>query len=505
MPKTQIEHIVIAGGGTAGWMCAAALAKHFENTPVRITLVESPDIGTIGVGEATIPTLRRFYAALGLSDAEVIRATGATCKLGIEFADWYKPNHSFIHPFGLFGQDVKGIGFHHYWLKMHQAGYPAPIDKFSLGVQLAQAGKFSVPSNNPPSSLSRFDWALHFDATAFAHLMQKTATMLGAQHIQGTIKHVHLRESDGFISHLELKDQPPVGGDLFIDCTGFSGLLIGKALGASYESWQNQLLCDKAVVVQTELSTPDSPPSFTQAKAHSAGWQWKIPLQTRQGNGHVFSSRFMDEGAATELLLKQAQAKPTQEPRVINFQPGRREKAWVKNCIALGLAAGFLEPLESTSIALIETGIEKIKLLFPSKDCDQTLQDEFNDMTRMEYERVRDFIILHYKLNQRVGEPFWDTCRDMPVPISLEKKMALFKSNGHLLKYRWEIFQNPSWIALYTGFHYLPDSYNPGADSFSMNYLEGAFNAMKESVSTAVAQAPTHQAYLASIMKGFQQ
>lgn len=502
MSNLKVQHIVIAGGGTAGWMCAAALAKHFENTSISITLIESPDIATIGVGEATIPTLRRFYAALGLSDGDVIRATGATCKLGIEFADWYKPNHRFIHPFGRFGQDVKGIDFHHFWLKMHQAGYPAPIDSFSLGIQLAKAGKFSLPSNNPPSSLSRFDWALHFDATAFAQLMQKTAINLGVKHLQGTIKDVQLRESDGFISGLQLESQPPIYGDLFIDCTGFRALLIGKALGTSYQSWQDLLLCDKAVVVQTELSTPNAPPSFTQAKAHGAGWQWKIPLQTRQGNGHVFSSHFMDDDEATELLLEQAQAKPTQEPRIIHFKPGRREKAWAKNCIALGLAAGFLEPLESTSIALIETGIEKIKLLFPNKNCDQTLQDEFNDMTRMEYERVRDFIILHYKLNQREGEPFWDACRHMKTPKTLTKKMALFKSNGHLLKYRWEIFQNPSWIALYTGFNYLPKDYNPAADSFDNTYLESAFNAMKTSVSEAVSQTPSHQSFINSVMKG---
>lgn len=496
MNSEAIETLIIAGGGTAGWMAAASLAKHFQNTPLKIILIESSAIGTIGVGEATIPTIRRFYRQLGLSDGEVIQATLATCKLGIAFDDWKTEGHSFIHPFGRFGQDFNQIPFHHYWLKLHQRGKAENIGNFSLPVKLARSGKFTLPAVKPSNSLGVFDWALHLDATAFAQLLKKKALEMGVTAIDARIVKTLRNPNTGFIQSLQLDNEQEISGDLFIDCTGFKGLLIQESLGVEFDSWQDQLLCDRAVVVQTELSTPKAPPSYTQAKAHSAGWQWKIPLQTRQGNGHVFASRYISDDQATQTLLDHAGAKPIQDPRIIHFTPGRRKLAWHKNCICLGLSAGFLEPLESTSIALIETGIEKIKLLFPTKACDPILADEFNEMTRLEYERVRDFIQLHYSLNQRHGEFFWDDCRHLKTPETLTKKMALFKARGHLLKYRWEIFQNPSWVALYTGFGFLPSHYDPAADKIDDDQLIAMFNSMEQGLKQAVDQTPSHIEFL---------
>lgn len=495
MTAQPIQHLIIAGGGSAGWMAAAALAKYFQGTALKISLVESPEIGTIGVGEATIPTIRQFYRRLGLTDGEVMLATEATAKLGIGFDHWLKPGHRFIHPFGRFGEDLNRIPFHQHWLKAHRAGVALPMERYSLPIQLARANKFTTPAAKS-QSLSLFDWALHLDASKFGALMRKVATGLGVRHIEGTIAQVRLKADNGHIDSLLLEDGRSLAGELYIDCTGFNGRLISQALQVPFDSWADQLLCDSAVVAQSPLSRPDAPPSYTEAHAHSAGWQWKIPLQSRQGNGHVYARDFMSDDQAAAQLRDQAGADLSQEPRLIRFTPGRRARAWEKNCICLGLAAGFVEPLESTAIALIETGIEKIKLLFPDQAMNPALRDEFNDMTRLEYERVRDFIMLHYSLNQRTGEPFWDAARALARPDTLEKKLALFKARGHLLKCPWEIFQPFSWLALFTGFDFLPDSYDPAVDASSEQQLASALAAMRHAIDQAVAQTPTHQQFL---------
>lgn len=493
--KTQpITQLVIAGGGTAGWMAASALAQHFQHTPLRITLVESSAIGTVGVGEATIPTIRRFYRQLGLTDGEVMQATQATAKLGIAFENWKTPGHRFIHPFGRFGQDRNGTAFHHFWARLHKRGLAKPLGHYSLPVALAEAGKFTPPAAQPGNALGLFDWALHLDASAFAALLKRKAQALGVTAIDARITGVEQQPETGFIRALHLDSGARLEGELFIDCTGFDSLLLGKTLQVGYESWQAQLLCDRAAVVQTERSGP--PPSCTLASAQGAGWQWRIPLQERQGNGYVFASSHLSDDQACDQLLKNAGATALHSPRILSFTPGRRVNCWEKNCIALGLSAGFLEPLESTSIALIETGIEKIKQLFPETDCAPVLIDEFNHMTRLEYERVRDFIILHYTLNQREGEPFWDACRSIAPPDTLTRKMALFKARGHLLKYRWEIFQNPSWVALYAGFDFLPNAVDPAANGPDEQQLVQWLTAMEKGLQHAVADAPEHQAFL---------
>jgi len=469
MKANRIRSVVIAGGGTAGWLTAASLARHFQNTGLKIVLIESSRIGTVGVGEATIPSIRRSYQAIGLSDSDVISATNATCKLGIRFDGWAGPQTSFFHPFGLFGHDVNQVAFHHYWLKLKQDGSASDFAEFSLPAVLAENGKFDLPTVNPSSALSVFDWALHFDASLFANVMKRKALEQGVVALDSVISEVKTRTDDGFIESLILEDGQCISGDLFIDCSGFNGLLIEQALKTGYEDWSHWLYCDRAVAVQSESDSIDNPPPFTLA---------------------------LSDELALEGLLADIKGQTISDPNVIKFSPGRRSKAWNKNCIALGLAAGFLEPLESTSIALIETGIEKIKRLFPNRDFDVALISEFNDMTRLEYERVRDFIVLHYKLNRRNGEQFWDHCRDAPIPDSLEHKMTLFKQRGHLVKYRWEIFQDPSWLALYNGFGYWPEDYDPAADNFSVEYLQNALADMQKSINHAVTNTRTHQQFL---------
>jgi tryptophan halogenase len=492
----RIRDIVIVGGGTAGWMAAASLRHHFGSAPVTITLIESSEIGTIGVGEATIPTIRRFYQALGLSDIDVLRATGGTCKLGIRFNDWLKPGSSFVHPFGLFGQDLKNVGFHHYWMRLRAAGETVPLGDYSLGASLASGGKFTTPSLNPPSSLSVFDWALHFDASLFAKLMRQVAERGGVRRIDARITKVNLRPEDGFIESVDLDTGTSVSGDLFIDCSGFRGLLIEEALHTGYEDWSHWLLCDRALAVQSEGK--GDPPPYTDVTARPAGWQWRIPLQHRYGNGYVYSSRHTTDDEARAVLTGSLEERLLHEPRKITFNPGRRLKAWNRNCIALGLASGFLEPLESTSIALIETGIEKIKQLFPSRDFDPKVIDEFNEMSRLEFERVRDFIILHYKANRRPNTPggdptgFWTHCREMSIPDTLQKKIDLWKAQGHFIRYRWEMFSSPSWLAIYAGFDMLPDTYDLSVDGYDAGQLSGALAEMRRAVAEVVASTATH-------------
>lgn len=497
MSAKHISSVVIVGGGTAGWMTAASLSHAFSHLPISFTLIESSEIGTIGVGEATIPTIREFYQSLGISDVEIMRATNATCKLGIEFKDWHSIGSSFFHPFALYGQAVRGLPFHHYWMKLRQAGYTADISEFSLGVMLAQNGKFTFPSENPPSSMSVFDWALHFDASLFATFLREFSVKKGVHRIDDKVIGVNLRAQDGFIESVTLEKNQTISADLFIDCSGFQGLLIEDALKTGYEDWSQWLLCDRAVAAQSEAL--ENPLPYTISTAESAGWRWKIPLQHRAGNGHVYSSNHLSDDQAIEVLCKHIKGKLLNDPRVIKFTPGRRNKAWNKNCIAVGLSSGFLEPLESTSIALIELAIEKIKLFFPDKDFNEDVIQEFNDRTRIEYERVRDFVIFHYKATARIDSEFWNYCRNMPVPAELDYKNRLFKARGHLVKYPYEIFQQPSWIAIYRGYDYFPETYDSLADYFDNDYLTSVFDEMRKSVRDTVKQAPTHAEFIQSI------
>jgi len=495
MASGAIERVVIVGGGTAGWMAAAALGAYLAGTGTRIILIESSEIGTIGVGEATIPTIRRFYAALGMGDAEVMRACEATAKLGIRFVDW-KPGTSFVHPFGRFGQDLRGIDFHQYWLKARAAGKAGPLEEYSLGAMLAREGHASVPVPNPPSQLSIFDWALHFDASLFAAHMRGFAERAGVQRIDARITDVALHGETGFIEAVTLDNGEKVEGDLFIDCSGFRGLLIGEALGVGYQDWSHWLLCDGAFAVQSERAGP--PPSCTTVTARSAGWQWRIPLRSREGNGIVFSSNFQSDEEARAELLANIAGPTTMEPRRLRFTPGRREVAWAKNCVSLGLASGFLEPLESTSIALIETGIERLKQLFPDKGFDPAVIAEYNIQCAEEMERVRDFIILHYRLSTREG-PFWQACREMALPDSLNAKLDLWRARGAFVRYRWEMFHPASWLAIYGGFEHLPDRIDPALAAVDSEELAAALAQMRASIARTVSDTPTHLEFLATV------
>ena len=490
----DIRSILIVGGGTAGWMAAAALARHFHGSGLQIGLVESDQIGTIGVGEATIPTIRRFIGRLGLSDETVMRATGATAKLGIMFTDWRQNGEQFLHPFGLYGEDVGEVGFQHLWFRARANGDPRPINDYSIGAQLAEHGRMAVPPRETPKApFAVFDWALHLDASAFARLLRDYAVNSGVVRTEGKITDVHVQ--DGKVQAVTLEDGKKLDADLFIDCSGFRALLIEKALGVGFEDWSEWLPCDAAIAVQSDWEA-GSPPPYTQAIARDYGWQWRIPLRHRAGNGYVYSSRHISPDEATAALLADLPGKPLRDPLSIPFKSGRRSKAWLGNVIALGLAAGFLEPLESTSIALIETGIERLKELFPTRDLDPALADEFNDATAREMERVRDFIILHYKLTQRDDTPFWVHCRDMPVPPTLERKIGLWDARGEFIRYRWEMFHPASWLAMYAGFDRVPRALNPALGAIPEDMAANGMARIRQLIDREVANAPSHQAFL---------
>lgn len=492
LKSTSVRRIVIVGGGSAGWMSAAALANHLASLNINITLIDSSAIGTVGVGEATIPTIRRFYQRLGLTDHQVIRATNATCKLGIEFINWHQPNSTFIHPFGLYGQNVNHVPFHHYWLKLKETGKQTPLSAYSLGVQLARENKFRPCFDSPKNQLEIFDWALHFDASLFAQLMREYSISHGVSHIDSTIEKIETT-SDGEIASLTLENGQQIDGDLFIDCSGFKGLLISETLNVGYQDWSQWLLCDRAIALQSESTAPPAP--RTIVTAHEAGWQWTIPLQHRQGNGHVYSSRFTDDETAQQRLLENIDGKLLTQPRSFKFTPGRRNQAWAKNVIAVGLASGFLEPLESTSIALVETAIDKIVQSLTNATYTQQTIDHFNDVTAQEYERVRDFIILHYKLNQR-NEPMWKYCQAMDIPDSLQQKINNFTQSGDLTRQQWEIFGPDSWLAIFDGFKHWPKSYHESIDKMAIATIENGLSTMKSTVDTHTQQAPTHAEFL---------
>nr|AGU11731.1 Tryptophan halogenase [uncultured organism] len=488
----RIRQVVIVGGGTAGWMAAAALVKHFVATDLRITLVESSDIGTIGVGEATIPTIRRFYAKLGLTDQAVMEATSATVKLGIQFKDWRRPGESFIHPFGLYGQNMGEVAFHHLWLRRRQQGDDTPLERYSLGASLAEQGRMALPPRDASAPLAVYDWAIHLDASQFAQYLRRYAEASGVTRIDAKVADVE--RGPGGVAAIRLADGRRIEGELFIDCTGFRSMLL-EALGVGFEDWREWLPCDAAVAVQTE-NAEGEPPAYTRAHAKPHGWQWRIPLRHRAGNGLVYASEAISEDAATAALLADLPGKPLVEPRRIAFRSGRRTEAWRGNVVALGLAAGFLEPLESTSIALIETGIERLKELFPTRAFAPALPAEFNDATAREMERVRDFIILHYKLNRRDDSDFWRRCAAMPVPETLARKLALWDARGEFLRYRWEMFHPSSWLAIYTGFDRMPAALNPALSGLDMDQVGLALERMQRGVAQTVARTPTHAQFL---------
>jgi tryptophan halogenase len=444
----KINDIVIVGGGSAGWMTAAMLAKQLASS-VNITLVESDDIGTIGVGEATIPPIKSFNRMLGIDENDFLKNCNGSIKLGISFENWSQKNHSYFHPFGRFAVDFDYMPFAYFWNKQRQAGHAKPLQDYASAWHLAKHDKFSLPAKDPKSLFSGFDYAYHFDSSLYANYLKEYATKRGVIRQEGQINHVSTHSHNGFISSVTLASGQVINGDFFIDCSGGRALLINKTLGVKFIDWSEHLLCNRAIAVQTKHTKPISP--YTRSIAGDAGWQWRIPLQTRMGNGFVHSSHFIDEQQAIDTLVDSVDGELLTDPRVINFKVGRREKFWHKNCVAIGLSSGFLEPLESTSLHLIQRAIMRLVYLFPNKQCDDINTRFYNKQSIEEYEHIRNFIILHYKATQRDDSEFWRYCQHMPIPDSLQHQIELFATHGHLDLNGKDLFKQDNWLAVLIG------------------------------------------------------
>jgi len=486
--------VVVVGGGTAGWMTAAALVKLLPDR-CDVHLVESEAIGIVGVGEATLPHIRAFNERLGIDEAEFMAASRATFKLGIEFRDWGRVGDGYIHPFGTFGRGNSEVEFHHYWTRLEREGAAAPpIGEFSMAVTMAYLNRFARPDPNPEKLESTFSYAYQFDATLFAPFLRQLAEQMGARRTEGRIVDVELDGEGGDIRAVNLESGERIDGELFIDCSGFFSLLLGKTLEEPFENWSQWLPCDRAVAMPCRTRTALTP--YTSAIAMPAGWRWRIPLQHRTGNGYVYSSSFTSDDEAREALIGAVEGDPIAEPRVLKFQAGRRRRSWVRNCVGVGLASGFLEPLESTSIYLIQAAITALVELFPIDGISPLDRDEFNRLIDLEYDRIRDFLILHYHATERSDSPFWDHVRTMQVPDSLHEKMALFRSRGRVAKYREGVFLDASWIAVYIGQRVTPDGYDMRADLPSANVLRDAMSALQSEVRARASALPDHRDYI---------
>ncbi len=483
----QIKKVVIAGGGTAGWMAAATISKILGKV-LDITLIESDEIGTVGVGEATIPPLVTFHKLLDIKEQDFMAATQATFKLGIAFENWRNVGENYIHSFGESGRDHWTAGFQHFWLKDRERGSKLHYGDYCLELKAAKENKFA---HLPKGGLN---YAYHIDATLYAKFLRKFSEGFGARRVEGKIVKVDTWPEDGFIKSLTLDSGQVVEGDLFIDCTGFRGLLIEQTLHTGYEDWSHWLPCDSAVAVQTESLIEAIP--YTRSIAHESGWQWRIPLQHRVGNGMVYCSRYISDDQARQTLLKNIAGGRLTEPRVIKFRTGRRLKNWNKNCVALGLASGFLEPLESTSIHLIQRGILRLMQMFPMMGIQPSDIREYNKQSLFEIENIRDFIILHYKVTNRQDSPFWRHCQSMSIPDSLEHRIDLFRETARVFKVPNELFGENSWIQVMLGQGIMPEQYHPVVDVMSDDELTRFMQGIKSTVDKTVATLPGHQAYV---------
>ena len=492
----HIKTITVVGGGSAGWMAAAALATYLGRR-ATIRLVESEEIGIVGVGEASVPHIRLFNGQwLGIDEAEFVKRTHGTIKLGIQFNDWGRIGDSYIHGFGTIGRAVGPLPFHQFWLKLRQAGRAAPIGAYSPQTVMAPQGKFAPRDRNAPpnSPLADIAYAYHFDATRYARFLRELAEQRGVQRIEGKIVKVNQRAADGFIESVTLASGQVVEGELFIDCSGFRGLLIEETLKTGYVDWTHWLPCDRAMAVPSERVDPITP--YTRSTARAAGWQWRIPLQHRTGNGYVYSSRHISDDEACATLLANLDGKALAEPRPLRFTTGMRRKFWNKNVVALGLASGFLEPLESTSIYLAQSGITRLLSLFPRRDFSPLLVERYNRESAFEYERVRDFLILHYKVTERSDTPFWDYCRTMDIPDTLREAIDLFRLDGRYFRNGEDFFALPSWVQVMLGQGIVPRSYHPIVDEMPEDKLVEHVEGMRTMLAQAVGTMPTHQEWI---------
>jgi len=493
MGELSQRRIVVVGGGTAGWMTAAALGR-FCLPSMSVTLVESDEIGTVGVGEATIPTIALFNQALGIEEAEFLAATGGTYKLGIAFEGWGNPDEAYVHAFGLVGSALGVVPFHHYWLRGRKLGISKPLGHYILHTIAIAGNRFAHVFRPPGSVAPPVPYAYHFDASLYAKFLRGFSEKLGVVRQEGKIVAVERDQHSGDVAAVLLANGTRVAGDLFIDCSGFRGLLIEQELEAGFEDWSEWLQCDRAVAVPCARVEPLMP--LTRVIAREAGWQWRIPLQHRIGNGHVFSSRRMNEDQATQILLANLDGERAGDPRTIRFTPGIRRKSWIRNVVAIGLSSGFIEPLESTSIHVIQTAINRLLDLLPAGEITDATREDFNERTRFEMEHIRDFIIFHYHFNQREGEAFWDGLRAMDVPKLLQHKIDLFRSTARVSTSFDELFDARAWIQVMIGQNLIPESYNPIADNLPEPRLREFLDGLEKTHVTEVSKWPDHGAFV---------
>jgi tryptophan halogenase len=495
MNAEPLKSIAIVGGGTAGWMCAAALAKTLQQT-CSIRLIESDEIGTVGVGEATIPALHIFNDTLGLPEAEFVREVKGTFKLGIQFRNWARPGDSYFHGFGRLGHDYGPNPFHQLWLHQHLQGKGGDLADYSLHSVAAPQGRFMTSPTDAPinSPLRDFPHAYHFDAGLYARYLRRYAEQRGVRRTEGRIVEVKLRESDGHIDAVVLQGGERVAADFYIDCSGFRGLLIEQALHTGYVDWTHWLPCDRAIAVPCEKTGPATP--YTIATARAAGWQWRIPLQHRIGNGHVYCSRYLSEDEATATLLANLDGKPLADPRLLQFTTGHRRQFWNRNCLAVGLASGFMEPLESTSIFLIQSGIVRFLNLLPDRRISQAVIDRYNSQAISEFERIRDFLILHYHANERDDTPFWKSCATMGIPDSLAENIALFRDSGRVFRHPDDMFPVTSWVQVMIGQRIVPQACHPSLYTLPDSEIEQVVQVTRQVIANCAAAMPMHEQFI---------
>ncbi|MEJ0059939.1 MAG: tryptophan halogenase family protein [Terricaulis sp.] len=493
MNENRIQKIVIVGGGSAGWMAAAALSRVMRGQ-ASIRLIESEEIGIVGVGEATIPPILTFNGMLGIDENEFAKKTQATFKLGIEFVNWTRQGHTYLHPFGAFGIDIEAIKFHQFWLKLQQMGQASPIDDYCLSATAARLGRFARPTPDPRSVLSSLAYAFHFDAGLYALYLRDYAEQRGVVRTEGRVVDVGVRGEDGFVESVTLASGERIEGELFIDCSGFRGLLIEQTLKTGYVDWSKWLPCDRAIAAPCASASDLTP--FTRATAREAGWQWRIPLQHRIGNGYVYCSKYISDEDARATLLANLDGALLAEPRLLHFTAGMRKRFWNKNVVALGLASGFMEPLESTSIHLVQAGISKLLALFPDRSFNPVLIDEYNKLTTAQFENIRNFLVLHYNATERNDTPFWDYCRTMAIPEGLQRKIDLFRDSGRFFRYEDELFAENNWIAVMLGQNIMPRHYDPLVDGVDFDSMRANVERIKTLIRKTADSLPTHRAFI---------
>jgi tryptophan halogenase len=493
--ENRIQKVVIVGGGSAGWMTAAAMSTVLKNNYCDITLIESDSIGTVSVGEATIPQISLFNKILGIDENEFVSKTNGTFKLGIEFTDWKEIGHSYMHPFGDYGSNMDAIQFHHYWLKMHQLGKVPDLNAYSLAAVAAKQGRFTRPQNRGNSPLSHIAYAFHFDATLYAKYLREMSEQKGVKRIEGKVEHVSLKASNGFIDSVVLDNGQRVEGDLFVDCSGFKGLLIEQTLNTGFTDWGHWLPCDRAVAIPCKATKAVHP--YTRSTAQKSGWTWRIPLQHRIGNGYVYPSEYVNDDDAVTLLRNQLEGDALSEPNQLRWKTGVRNRSWNKNCVAIGLSAGFIEPLESTGLHLIQASISKLLGMFPHKGFDQTEIDTFNQQSMLEMERIRDFIILHYKVTNREDSEFWRYVKNMPIPDYLQAKIDLYQSNGRIYRQDNELFNETSWLAVMHGQGITPRGYHPLVDTLEETEILRRLEHIQAVIDKSADTMPLQQDFIA--------